>query len=223
MKKLSGFLASCLLLLCTGCAQSPMRFYELAGGENTALNPAHPVTSYDYFDLMPVGMPSYLDQPQLVVQTENGHVSFLESERWSAPLSDEVYTLISTQLASSLGVPNIHGLPRPSKGQVLRVKVQLQQLENRLDEGVVLQAGWSVTVGKRTEVHQVRLSEKAMAGIEGMVAAERRIFVHLAQDIARSALKEQAQASAQSSSPPNAVAQIRTKPDESPTTADDTD
>jgi uncharacterized lipoprotein YmbA len=185
MKNIHGLLTTGVLLLCGACSSTPVHFYTL-NVDNDSTTARNPGSQCGYFDLLPPGLPAYLDQPQLVIQDDNGRIRFLETERWSAPLGDELYSLIASQLTSSLGISNVHGLSRPGDGQVTRIKVQLQQLGNRIGRQVDLRASWSLTTETHSTVHHVALSETASGGIDGLVSAERRVVRHLAREIASS-------------------------------------
>jgi len=168
MKAFSGLLSVCLIALCSACTTAPVRFYTLNAVDS--LSPAGSAHC-GYFDLQPVGLPAYLDQPQMVIHGTNGRVSFLEADRWSSPLGDEIYALIASQLSSTLGMENIHGLATPTNGQITRIRLQLQQLRNQIDQQVELQASWSLATDKHSAVYHATLREPAAGGMDGLPAA----------------------------------------------------
>ena len=52
-------------------------------------------------DVLPVSVPTPADQPQLMVRNGDGSVSALYSERWTAPLADEVRARCRTRCSAS--------------------------------------------------------------------------------------------------------------------------
>ena len=137
-----GLLTACGLGL-AGCASSPVHYYTLMAPALASSAPSKPPVAFR-LDVLPVGMPVLIDRQALVVrQGENG-VAILDSERWTAPFSDEFRDALSSNLTRSLGTQDLAGLPRAKAGRVLRVKLQVRRLDAWLGQQVRLEADWTL-------------------------------------------------------------------------------
>lgn len=116
-----------VLAACGGSA--PVRYYTLVPAADayapTATQSAiTPSAAPFQFELLPVGVPAQVDQPQLVVRQGGQGVAVLDGERWIAPLGDEVRGALSADLARQLHTQDVSGLPAGAR-PVLRIKVDL--------------------------------------------------------------------------------------------------
>ena len=69
-------------------------------------------------DVLPVSVPTPADQPQLMVRNGDGSVSALYSERWTAPLADEVRGALSDALQRELGALDVRVVKPASSAAV---------------------------------------------------------------------------------------------------------
>lgn len=176
------------LAACT--ASAPVRHYTL-------LTPQGDIRQQDVparfaIEVLPVSVPEYLNQPQLVVrQDDSGMLAVLDDERWLGPLDDEVRNALSAQLVDRLGTQDVAGLSWPSDMPVIRVKLQIRRLDAWPGKRVQLEAGW--TLGDAREpggaklVCQGRFEEPAAAGYPALVQAQQRLIAALARQIGQDA------------------------------------
>lgn len=176
------------LAACTTSA--PVRHYTL-------LTPQGDIRQQDVparfaVEVLPVSVPEYLNQPQLVVrQDDSGMLAVLDDERWLGPLDDEVRNALSAQLVDRLGTQDVAGLSWPSDMPVIRVKLQIRRLDAWPGKRVQLEAGW--TLGDAREpggaklVCQGRFEEPAAAGYPALVQAQQRLIAALARQIGQDA------------------------------------
>ncbi|QCP53651.1 membrane integrity-associated transporter subunit PqiC [Trinickia violacea] len=131
-----------LLLGLAACASEPVHYYTLLAPSARETSPQPPA---DFLiDVLPVGVPSHLDQAQWVVRQGTTGVTTLDRERWASPLGDEVRSALSAELTRRLGTQDIAGLPQPSGKPVLRIKLQIRRLDAWPGERVQLDANWSL-------------------------------------------------------------------------------
>lgn len=169
------------------CATTPpVRYYTLlAPPAQTAI--AEPPAPF-LIDVLPVGVPTRLDQPQLVVRQADSGIVVLDGERWASPLGDEVRNALSSELSHRLGTRDISGLPRPASQPVLRIKVQLRRLDAWPGQEVQLASDWSL--GFADEAGNLRLlcggqyQEPAVGGYPELVQAQQRAIAAMAASIA---------------------------------------
>lgn len=147
---------------------------------------ASPTPSW-WIDVMPVGLPESLDQPQLVIRQSDSAVVVLEQARWSAPLSQELRSALSTQLSRQLGTQDVAGLSVPAGREVLRIKVQMRRFEAWPGQQVHLAADWSIAQSsdsqRRVSCH-TELTQPAGADVSKVVLAQQRLVASLADAVA---------------------------------------
>jgi len=183
----------------------PMRYYTLVPAADAYVPTAtqstiSPSAAPFQFELLPVGVPAQVDQPQLVVRQGGQGVAVLDSERWIAPLGDEVRGALSADLVRQLHTQDISGLPAGSK-PVLRIKVDLRRFDSVPGAYALLDAAWSVRALKGGEPLSCtsRLQESVGQGYTALVQGHQRALDGLAAQIASAA---QALAAGQAASCP---------------------
>ncbi|WP_454867008.1 PqiC family protein [Pseudomonas lini] len=187
-------IAACISLIAvtiglTACASTPTHYHTL-------VLPA-PVTSTDLppvpflIDVMPVGVPVQIDQPQWVVRLGENGVGVLEGERWGASLSDELRSALSTELAYRLHTQDVSGLTASSDKPVLRIKVQVRRFDNWPGRQVELHADWSLSFADdKAPAHLIchgQFREDAPGGYAQLANAQQRIVAVLGERVATDA------------------------------------
>jgi len=139
----AGLLAAMAVL--AGCGSSPpVRYYTLMTPPAAPAAPAGAGAGYA-IEVLPVSVPAQVDQPQLMLRAEGSQLQAQYSDRWSAPLPDELRDALSDALTRSLGVPDVRGvLPLPGT-PVWRVRVDVQRFEAAATGEAVLEATWRVS------------------------------------------------------------------------------
>lgn len=194
--RLLGFGAALAL---TACASAPMHYYTLvapaegpAGGlvapaGEPAGGAAISGMSSLPFELLPVGIPAQVDQPQLVVREGGQAVAMLESERWIAPLGDEVRNALSGDLARELHSQDVTGLPGNDR-PLLRIKLDVRRFDSQPGSYALIEGSWSVRVlhGSDDGVMACtsRVSETVGPGYAALVQGHQRAIGQLAAQIA---------------------------------------
>lgn len=140
-----------------------------------------------WIDVMPVGLPESLDQPQIVIRQSDSAVVVLEQARWSAPLSQELRSALSSQLSRRLGTQDVAGLSVPAGREVLRIKVQMRRFEAWPGQQVHLSADWSMSQSSDTQRRvscHTELTQPAGADVGQVVSAQQRLVASLADAVA---------------------------------------
>ena len=129
----AGLLTAVGAGLLAACASTPTQYLTLvppaaraAPGSGAAVGPA----------LLSVSIPSQVDEPQLAVRHSDGSMALLESERWIAPLGDEIRTALSLSLARQW----------PPDSADLRVTVDVQRFDSVPGQYALIDAVWTVAV-----------------------------------------------------------------------------
>ena len=183
-KPLPGLAA---VLLLAACASAPMHYYTLMAPADESASGAAAVGTSLPFELLPVGVPAQVDQPQLVVREGGQGVALLGSERWIAPLGDEVRGALSADLARELRSQDVSGLPGNDK-PVLRIKLDLRRFDSAPGSYALVEGAWSVRLlhGDRPAVLACtsRITESVGPGYDALVQGHQRALGELARQIA---------------------------------------
>ncbi|WP_019939797.1 membrane integrity-associated transporter subunit PqiC [Bordetella sp. FB-8] len=135
--------ALAVLAALSGCAGSPpVRYYTLTAPEQ-AIAPAAGSAGYA-IDVAPVSVPAQADQPQLMLRSGSGELTAQYSDRWSAPLPNELRNALSIVMTRQLGVPDIRRLASPPGLPVWRVQVDVQRFDASTAGPAVIDATWRV-------------------------------------------------------------------------------
>ena len=173
-------------VLVAACASAPMHYYTLIPAPDSAqADGAAPPASFQ-FELLPVGIPAQDDVPQLVVRQGGQAVNLLNSERWIAPLADEVRGALSVDLSRRLNAQDISsGLPVDGK-PVLRIKVDLRRFDSSPGNYALIDATWTVRPlkGEGVLTCSSRINENVGSDYAGLVAGHQQALGELAEQIA---------------------------------------
>jgi len=139
------FLSSLALsALLAGCAGSPPARYYTLQAPAQAASPQAGRAGYQ-IELAPVTVPLQADQPQIMVREgDDGALTPLYSDRWSAPLADEIGSALSDTLTRALGALDVRTLRPAADTPVWRVQVDVQRFDMLAGGPVRLDATWRV-------------------------------------------------------------------------------
>lgn len=188
MKPFTPLAMVALTLGLASCTSAPVHYHTLLAPNEHATAVGQPVSFL--IDVLPVGVPTQVDQPQLIVRQGDSGVAVLESERWTGPLSDELRSALSAELTQRLATQDIAGLAQPSDAPILRIKLQVRRFDAWPGTHTRLDADWSMgfthQAGRRL-VCSGRFDESALGGYPEMVQAQQRMVAALANAMARNA------------------------------------
>lgn len=175
-----------LALALAACASTPIRYHTMlppVTHESVAQSQATFL-----IDVLPVGVPAQLDQPQMVVRQGESDMAVLDGERWASPLGDEVRGALSSELAVLLKTQDVAGLPIQSDEPLVRVKVQIRRFDAWPGKQVQLVADWELSLasdpGSKRVVRTDRFDEIATGGYADLASASQHAVMSLAGRIA---------------------------------------
>jgi len=176
-------LAAALALGLAACASQPAHYYTLVPPAQAGQS--GPAAPYQ-FELLPVGIPAQVDQPQLVIRQGGQGAVPLGGERWIAPLADEVRGALSADLAQALRAQDATGLPGGGKPR-LRIKVDLRRFDSAPGDYALIDAAWSVRQlqGEAMLACTSQVREPVGPGYDALVEGHQRALAALAEQIAQ--------------------------------------
>ena len=134
-----------LSALLAGCGGSPSaRFYTLQSDPQPVISG---VPRVDYqIEVAPVSVPQQADQPQIMLREEQGDGALtpMYSDRWSAPLADEIRLALADTLTRKLGALDVQTLTPAEDVPVWRIQVDVQRFDMVVGGPARLDATWRV-------------------------------------------------------------------------------
>lgn len=131
----------------------------------------------------------YLDQAGIIVETEAGQVRAAREHRWAEPLDDGLRSLLRAEVSRALGydVGSAHG------GRQVwdyTVDVYVDRMHGTMAGAALLDAIYRITPrsgsGEGVTYQFSRSAELSREGYAGLVEAQQRLVVELAEAIASS-------------------------------------
>jgi hypothetical protein len=181
-------LVGVLSVTLAGCAGSPpARYYTLrAPIDSTPVA----VTAVDYLiEVLPVSVPAQVDQPQIMLRFGPGTVLPLSSDRWVAPLGEELQVALSDVLKRELPALDVHALrfPQP-RAAVWRIELDVQRFDMVAQQAAIIDATWRIrsmnTSGQTLLCRSLVTLPTQDTGIAPLVAAQQRAIGLLGATIA---------------------------------------
>lgn len=142
-------LAAALALLsgCMSLGPRPDRTRYYALEPRTAAPPAGAVP-LGVLGLGPVGLPAYLDRPELVTRGEGARVDVAGDDRWAAPLDSLFVAALAEDLRAAVPAREVLTWPwRPGPPPEWSVSVDVLRFERAPDGAGVLEARWTLRRG----------------------------------------------------------------------------
>jgi uncharacterized lipoprotein YmbA len=163
------------------CASAPMHFHTLVPPSA----PLPPAAAPFAIDVLPVAVPSQVDQPALVLRQGASGIAVLDGERWASPLGDEIRGALSADLAARLGTHDVHGLPRAKDAKVIRVQLDVRRFDSEMGGNATLEASWSVRGSEQASVNCAsRVAEPAGTSYDSLIEAHQRALGQVADQVA---------------------------------------
>jgi uncharacterized lipoprotein YmbA len=184
-QRLLPLLASALLAACAGAP--PIVHYTLLAAPPQAVDTAGAGFA---IEVMPVGVPSQVDVPQLVIRRGPGELAIVESRQWAAPLHRELRAALSEQLSAALGVTDVYRLSAADGLPVLRIKVNVSRFEAWPAQQTIVAATWSVSQAAHAEAPaqtltcSTQISQPVGADYDELVVGYQRAVQALGAEIA---------------------------------------
>jgi uncharacterized protein len=180
-------LGAVIAIMAGGCASPPSHFYTLSGTLGPA-QPAFPQAHRLSVAVGPVAIPAEVDRPEIVVSEGANRVRLDETNRWAAPLEDNIARVVADNLVTLLGTPRITLFPQTAgEDAAYRVLIDVQGFRSTPGDAASLEAVWTVrrTQDNRSETGRTSLREPVSdTGYEALAAAHSRALAALSRDIA---------------------------------------
>ena len=180
-----------LAVLLAGCVGSPSARYYTLQSDLQATTPSTQRVDYQ-IEVVPVSVPQQADQPQIMLREDQGGGALtpMYSDRWSAPLADEIRSALADRLTRQLGSLDVQTLTPAPDVPVWRIQVDVQRFDMVVGGPARLDATWRVrplkVQGGRALVCRsiVQLPADQFKVVSSLVEAQQQAVKLLADTIA---------------------------------------
>jgi uncharacterized lipoprotein YmbA len=135
-----------------------------------------------------VGVPGWIDRPQLSARGATGQIVTNEFARWGEPVAKGMQRVMAENLAALLPTRRVVAAPWPPNEIVdQRVDVTLSEAARQADGSVLVEARWALLGATGTTLVQRRTSHRAhptAAGAAGAVEGVNEALAELSREIA---------------------------------------
>lgn len=170
-----------LSALLTGCGSAPPTHYHTLLPPPSTNGQATVAMRLDW-DVLPVTVPTQVDQPQWVLRTSDGSLVVLEQERWIAPLSDEIHGAIVQRLTKSFGPPQIG--PSADDAASWRIRIDVRRFDLMPNREARFEADWSLRwAGGAISCHATVSRPVTGPDYVALARAQQQAVAHLADAI----------------------------------------
>lgn len=174
-----------LAALVTGCGGRADEYYLL-----TPAGPA-PAGGGIGIGVGPVTVAEYLNRSNLVFQSGAQKLEVADGHHWAGDLRRSIASVMASNLGRELGTGNVRTYPWDRDGELrYQIVIDVRQMHGTSDGGAMLEASWRVyalpgskLIASRSTTLRERLTED---GFEALAAAESRLLMRLAGEIAAS-------------------------------------
>jgi len=129
--------------------------------------------------LEPIRVPVQVDQPQWLVQLDDGTMAVLEQERWASPLRDEFQQALLEELIVGQGAIDVR--THPGAGPVATVAVDVRRFDSLPGREARIEGSWTITGGDARSGSRCEwlIREPAPGSFTALAAAHRRAVSRL--------------------------------------------
>ena len=195
--KLACAVLLALMLFLSGCvgggSQTPAtRFYvlnSLYSAEN--INPPKPVVVLEdaTVGVGPIKLSQVLDRPQIILRTSQNQIQVADLDRWAAPLTENITTVLVDNFSALLSTGNILKFPWKARIPIdYQVVVDINRFDGMPGCKVDLRARWCILSGNDSKIlskgNSVLTEPIGEDSIPAMVSAQSRLLATLSHEIA---------------------------------------
>ena len=171
----------CLMLCLAACGSSPKtRFYALEPLPSTQSPSVRAPTAPVVVDH--VELPSMLDRLSLVTEGPGNQISVSDTERWAAPLDEQVRRTLTADLQQHLSAGSVLAAGDPAPAGTRTITLNVQQFIADASGQVSLEADWSLHAKNTTSsVRRVSIHVASQGqGGDAIAASMSRALAQLA-------------------------------------------
>ena len=191
MKAIHSLLLGSLLLV--GCS-SKSNFYQLHTTQTQPVNKATHIKR-TIIGVAEVGIPEYLDKPEVVTRVSVGRLQVNETDRWAGAFDKNIQAVLTRNFSRLLPQYSFISYPWDEPiSEKYRIYLSIDRFDGDTSTGMVtLEGRWTlvntedntIVIGEKISYHERAVVEKGGMTIEQMVATQSKMLDELSRLIAK--------------------------------------
>ncbi|MEZ5846200.1 MAG: PqiC family protein [Geminicoccaceae bacterium] len=179
---LSGLLLTGLLAACT--ETPPTHFYTLSTQPPADAPVAGDKTDGLVLALAPIGLPDYLNRPQLIVRLDETRMDLADLDNWIEPLDTLIQRTMAVDMQSEPGIMMVLRLPeRRQSAYDYGIEVNFTRFESNIDGMAWLDADWTMVDAMDAEIARQHVSRQITVEDPADKASHVRALSQLIEDL----------------------------------------
>lgn len=145
LAKMAGPLVIGLAL--AGCGTSPPLHYYSITERGLPYNDSSSAEAAMVVELLPVAIPERLNREEIVLTGAGGALTILDSERWAAPLADEIRQSLDEALWRTLHATDVYQAPVSLTANGLphyRIALRVERFDAAMGDHATVETSWTV-------------------------------------------------------------------------------
>lgn len=175
-------------LLLAACSGEPIKYNHYLLRADVPAEATRQMNSEGIL-LTHVRVATYLNEPGLVLETNEGQINTAQLHLWAEPLRHSLHKFLADEITTASGQDiymTRNGISSPSA----ELSIKIDQLHGTNDGEALIVAGWAVSTmvdGKKTKAAYqfAKRSTLQSDGYEALVASEKLLLQELAKEIAK--------------------------------------
>jgi uncharacterized lipoprotein YmbA len=137
----------------------------------------------------PIKLSQVLDRPQIILRTSQNQIQVADLDRWAAPLTENITTVLVDNFSALLSTGNILKFPWKARIPIdYQVVVDINRFDGMPGGKVDLRARWGILSGNDSKIlskgNSVLTEPIGEDSIPAMVSAQSRLLATLSHEIA---------------------------------------
>jgi uncharacterized lipoprotein YmbA len=137
----------------------------------------------------PVTVAEYLDRSNLIFQTGGQRLEVADGHHWAGDLRKSIASVMASNLGREMRTGNVRTYPWDRDGELsYQVVIEVRQFHGTADGMAILEASWRVYAlpGSKLLISRSTTVTETLSqdGFEALAAAESRLLMRLASEIA---------------------------------------
>ncbi len=130
-----------------GCSTSPPLRYHALSTKASVSQEASVGSAALLVEILPISIPERLRREEIVLSTANGNLTVLDTDRWAAPLQDEVRQILDDALWRTLKASDVYQSPVAKTSSGLpqyRLALRMEKFDAIANDHAIIESSWTV-------------------------------------------------------------------------------
>ncbi|MBB4315842.1 PqiC family protein [Roseospira marina] len=184
------------LSMLAACVTSPpVRYHTLSQSVPAETGPDSVAAAQVLVQILPVVVPEGAARDNLVLKDRNGQITVLQTDRWLAPVADDMKQVVADDLWRTVRATDTYQAPVPADATALpryRLAIRIERFDAVPGAAAAVAGSWTLRSLSDDTVHICRWtgsqpldSADAAAAADALATVSRRLAAHISDSLRR--------------------------------------